>query len=144
MAVTGTGRDVPEEMRDQVEATLRRVADRLRTMSVARLRTSVTAGPDVAPGQTVADRARYTGQMLADLAAGIEQRDAPVRLPSRRVPVSADIAAGDQVEVTGQDLLSAAAELSPSTSVWVGSQRVTLHEVLVEAERVLDALRRAL
>ncbi|HSK54238.1 MAG TPA: hypothetical protein VK908_03205 [Jiangellales bacterium] len=66
------------------------------------------AAPDQV-GRSVADAARDLVQQLADLAADAEAR------PRRPVPRLGDYAVGDQVEVTGNDLvaLARAGELDP-------------------------------
>ena len=82
------------DARDRLERELRRVADRLRTLGVARLE---RAGED---GRSPAARAHETAQTLADLAAdacGRRRRALPV-LPAHAV--------ADQVTVTGTDLLA--------------------------------------
>lgn len=78
-------------------AEITRLADRLRSLSDARLRRPLPAGP------TAADAAHTLAQRLADAAARLEGR-AP-----REVPRLHDLAVGDQVAVTGQDLATAAA-----------------------------------
>jgi len=88
----------PERLAREVE----RLADRLRTLSDVRL-----ARP-LPPYATRADAARAVVQLLADHAAGLEGR------PSREVPRLTDLAVGDQVAVTGTDLVVAATESWPS------------------------------
>jgi hypothetical protein len=83
------------ELLDRVAADVRRVADRLRSLSAARL-----AAP-CPPYGSVADAGRAAAAALADAScalAGLEQRSLP-RL--------GDFAVGDQVAVTGRDLLDA-------------------------------------
>ena len=80
------------ELAQEVE----RLADRLRTLSDVRL-----AKP-LPPYASRADAARAVVQRLADAAAVLEGR------PVREVPRLPDLAVGDQVAVTGADLVVAA------------------------------------
>jgi hypothetical protein len=93
---------------------LERIVDRLHTLSEARL---ARAFP---PHPSVADAARELAQLLADTAASLEP-EPPDPAPAgqwgdlgadgvgRRVPRLPDLAVGDQVAVTGHDVLLAAA-----------------------------------
>jgi hypothetical protein len=81
-----------------------RVADRLRSMALNRLGAPV-AGPG--PAQTRA----AGGQGAGTAARGARGCDRAPRGPA--VPLLADAAAGDQVAVTGADLLAAAREAGP-------------------------------
>lgn len=83
--------------RERLQADLTRTVDRLRTLGLARLEASFEPEP------TRADAARAVAQHLADLAADLEGE------PRRTLPVLGVQAAGDQVAVTGHDLLAAAA-----------------------------------
>ena len=91
--VSGAGADRAGQtgQTEQIAADVRRVADRLRSLSEARL----VAG--------AADRSHATAQLLADAAATLEQ------VPARRLPRLGDLAAGDQLAVVGHDLLAALA-----------------------------------
>lgn len=81
-----------------------RVADRLRGLSVRRLEAPLPPHPSRAAA------ARHVAQVLADAAATIEERTSPS--PARRpVPSLSVFAAGDQVAVTGHDLVAAVREL---------------------------------
>jgi len=143
--------------RAELASTLMRVADRLRTMPLARLRATAAAVPGSAlfppagragragnVDETVADGALRAAQLMADLATGVERRDAPAPPAAPRVPRLADVALGDQVEVTGRDLLTAADDLPGSAPVWRETRRVPLSESLTAACQVLDELRRVL
>ncbi len=81
---------------ERFEADLGRTVDRLRSMGLARLAASFEPEP------TRADAGRDLAQRLADLAADL------VGEPHRALPRLGDQAVGDQVAVTGRDLLSAA------------------------------------
>lgn len=87
-----------DRLADEVE----RLADRLRALSDVRL-----ARP-LPPHPSRADAARAVAQLLADRAAQLEGRQ-PRELP--RLP---DLAVGDQVAVTGTDLVLAAAAVRGS------------------------------
>ena len=78
---------------------LARVVDLLRSMPVTKLSRPIDGGD--AP--TRADLARDVAQWLADTTARIDGR------PLRVVPNVGDPAVGDQVKVTGSDLLRAGA-----------------------------------
>ena len=115
---------------------IERVADRLRGLSEARL---AAAAP---PHASRAAAARATAQVLADAAAGLE---AGGGLPLwRELPVLVDLSAGDQVAVTGHDLLAAAGSAAPDDPVWARHGRRTAHDVLADAADDLAALRRLL
>ena len=77
---------------------VRRLADRLRGLSEARL-----DGP-LPPHASRAAAARALAQLLADAAQDLEEPGAP----RRTVPDLGVFAVGDQVAVTGADLLAAA------------------------------------
>ena len=72
-----------------------RLADRLRSLSDVRL-----ARP-LPPARSRADAAHALAQRMADHAAALEGA------PSRAVPRLHDLAVGDQVAVTGTDLVRA-------------------------------------
>jgi len=81
-------------VQEQVRTELDRVVDRLRTMPLARLDAAW------APYATRADGARALAQRLADRAADLGGS------PRRVVPDVGAAAVGDQVAVTGADLLA--------------------------------------
>jgi hypothetical protein len=122
--VLGLGRDVE------------RFADRLRGLSDARL---AAAAP---PHASRAAAARATAQVLADATAGFEAGADPPDW--RDLPELTDLSAGDQVAVTGHDLLAAARSAAPDDHVWARHGRRTAHDVLTEAADALAALRRLL
>jgi hypothetical protein len=72
-----------------------RLADRLRSLSDVRLRAALPGGG------SRADAAHGLAQQLADAAAGLDGE------PVRPVPRLDDLVVGDQVAVTGTDLLVA-------------------------------------
>jgi hypothetical protein len=116
---------VPDEgwapLADELAADVRRVADRLRTMSAARL--AGRPGPPedgMPPYRSRAQAARAAAQTMADAAAALELAAAGVTgFDGRpRLPELADFALGDQVAVTGHDLLGSLDLVSPETDVW--------------------------
>lgn len=145
----------PQDL-DEFEVFLVRVADRLRTMPQARLHASTASDspsgglPSVPPspptvhGQTVAERAHQVAQLMAELDIGVEHHDDPRPADIPPVPRLADVALGDQIEVTGRDLLRAAADLPVATPVWWRTERISLQDALVWARSALDSLRRVL
>lgn len=86
----------PADAREAVARELRRVGDRLRSMPLQRLEGDLAAA------------ARRASQRLADLSADAEGER------RRPMPVLAAHALGDQVTVTGNDLLAAADDQHPS------------------------------
>ncbi|MGH8891822.1 MAG: hypothetical protein ACRDWY_00710 [Actinomycetes bacterium] len=125
-------------LRDDLEADVRRVTDRLRSLSLARL-----AGP-VPPHASRADAARAVAQLMAEVAQGLADRHA-AREPSwRELPVLSDLAVGEQVAVTGHDLLGELATIRPTESVWSRGSRRTAREVVAAAAAALAETRRRL
>ncbi len=92
----------------------------------------------------VRDAARALAQRLAAGAQGIECRDLPRPPAWREVPRLADHAAGDQVAVTGQDLLDAIQAVDPDYEVWTPTGRRSAREVAEELLAALGELRRTL
>jgi hypothetical protein len=117
---------------------IERVSDRLRGLSEARL---AAAAP---PHGSRAAAARATAQILADAAAGLETRADQVSPTWRTLPELSDLAAGDQLAVTGHDLLTAAQPAAPDDQAWARHGRRTAHVLLAEAAAALAALRRLL
>ena len=105
---------------DELAADVRRVSDRLRTLSAARL-----AGPPAPPEDGMppyrsrAQAARGAAQAMANAAAALElAAGGSGGFQWRPLPELADFAAGDQVAVTGHDLLAALELVSPDTDVY--------------------------
>jgi hypothetical protein len=117
---------------------IERVSDRLRGLSEARL---AAAAPQHA---SRAAAARATAQTLADAAAGLEAGADPLSPTWRTLPELSDLAGGDQLAVTGHDLLAAAHQAAPDDHAWARHGRRTAHPVLSEAAAALTALRRLL
>jgi hypothetical protein len=142
---------VPDEgwapLADELAADVRRVADRLRTLSAARL-----AGPPAPPEDGMppyrsrAQAARGAAQAMADAAAALER----VAVGSggfqwRPLPELADFAAGDQVAVTGHDLLAALELVPPDTDVyWDVLEHGPARLQVEQAARLLADVRRRL
>jgi hypothetical protein len=127
-----------EETLEVLAREVRRVADRLRGLSQARLAAEVQAQ------SSLADAARATAQALADVAQGIEERrraDEPIW---RALPTLGDFAVGDQLMVTGQDLLAAAVQVGADEPVWARGSRRTSGQVLAAAAADVAELRRVL
>jgi hypothetical protein len=91
---------------DSLATQVERLSDRLRSLSDIRL-----ARP-LPPHASRADAAHALAQLLADGAASLEGG------PVRPVPRLHDLAVGDQVAVTGRDLVEAAlASAAPGADV---------------------------
>ncbi len=115
-----------------------RLAERLRSLSDTRL-----ARP-LPPHPSRADAAHALAQALAEADQGVEQRADPQPPAWRRVPRLHDFAVGDQVAVTGHDLVRAAEGLDPATPVWAPGGRRPVGELLAELESSARELRQAL
>jgi hypothetical protein len=142
---------VPKEgwapLAEELAADVRRVADRLRTLSAARL-----AGPPAPPEDGMppyrsrAQAARGVAQAMANAAAALESAAASGGSSEwRALPELADFAAGDQVAVTGHDLLAALTLVSPAEEVWFGAHdRAPARLGVEQAARLLADVRRRL
>ena len=142
---------MPEEgwapLAEGLAADVRRVSDRLRTLSAARL-----AGPPAPPEDGMppyrsrAQAARAVAQTMADAAAALECAAAGVGGFDRRpqLPELADFAVGDQVAVTGHDLLAALDLVPPDTDVYgdVLDHGPARHQVERAARLLADVRRR--
>ena len=128
----------PGAVRAEIEADVRRVAERLRTLSEAQLAAEAPPYPSRAAG------GRAVAQTLADAAQALEERDSGAEPRWRDVPALSDFAVGDQVALTGQDLLTAIGSVGPEETVWTRGTRRTAGEVVADAAAQLAALRRLL
>jgi hypothetical protein len=124
--------------RSELARDVDRVADRLRGLSQARL--AAAAPPHASRGAA----ARVTAQLLADACAGLEAGLNHVTPTWREVPELSDFAAGDQLAVTGHDLVAAAELVAPDDLAWARGGRRTAHELLAAAADALATLRRLL
>jgi hypothetical protein len=107
----------------ELAGSVRRVSDRLRSLSDVRLARPVTPTPqpvEAAQEPSRADAAHALAQLMADRAAQLEG------IPARTVPRLHDLAVGDQVAVTGGDLVSA-------VTAGTGTAAARTQEVLREA-----------
>ena len=125
-------------LRDELAADVRRVSDRLRNLSQARLHAPVP------PFASRAAASREAARVLAVAAQGIEARTDENEPSWRQPPELADFAVGDQVAVTGQDLLAALDGLDPADTVWAPAARRPARHVVAEAAATLAATRRLL
>ncbi|MDQ1617419.1 MAG: hypothetical protein QOJ60_3358 [Actinomycetota bacterium] len=122
-----------------MEADVRRVADRLRGLSQARLSAPVPGHPSrAAAGRALAAR-------LARAAQGVEACGDPAEPTWRDLPELSDFAVGDQVAVTGNDLFRSLAGLPAGTSVWAPpGRRVSVGRLLSELGDALEGVRQLL
>ena len=120
-------------LREDLAADVRRVADRLRSLSQTRL-----ARPSP-PYPTAADAGRAAASALAACGRGLETvaGGAP---PGVELPRLSDFAVGDQVAVAGHDLLAVLDAVGPDTPVDGRPARVAV----AEAARLLADVRRLL
>jgi len=128
----------PGAVRAEIEADVRRVAERLRTLSEAQLAAEAPPYPSRAAG------GRAVAQTLADAAQALEERDSGAEPRWRDVPALSDFAVGDQVALTGQDLLTALDSAGREETVWARGCRRTAGEVAADVAGHLAALRRLL
>ena len=96
------------DLRDRLAADVRRVADRLRSLSQTRL-----ARP-CPPYPSAADAGRAAAAVLASSGAALEAA-AGQPVGGHDLPRLSDFAVGDQVAVTGHDLLAALDLVGPAT-----------------------------
>jgi len=107
--------------------SVERLADRLRTLADTRLARRIGGAA------TAADRAHGLAQALADAEKGIAERAAGQPPAWRPVPRLGDLAVGDQVAVTGADLVAACEGLGPDDAVWTRAGRSAASAVLAQA-----------
>jgi len=112
------GTDPWAALRAELEADVRRVSDRLRTLSATRL-ASPPAPPEQywPPYESRAQAGRAAAAELARAAEALEAAAAGKPPDERDLPTVSDFAVGDQVAVTGHDLLAAMDLVSPDTTV---------------------------
>lgn len=142
---------MPEEgwapLAEELAADVRRVADRLGTMSAARLAGSPAPPEDgMPPYRSRAQAARGAAQAMADAAAALENAAAGGGgFQWRPLPELADFAVGDQVSVTGHDLLAALDLVAPDTDVyWDVLEHGPARHQVERAARLLADVRRRL
>ena len=125
-------------LRAELAADVRRVSDSLRSLSAARLQAPVPPFPSRAAAS------REAARVLAVAAQGIEARQGEHEPSWRQLPELADFAVGDQVAVTGQDLLAALDGVDPAEAVWAPAARRPARDVVTDAAAILAATRRLL
>jgi hypothetical protein len=128
----------PASLPERLATEITRVSERLRTLPLTRLSAPVPPYPSRAAA------AHALAQRLAVAAQGIESRATPEPPAWREVPRLADHAAGDQVAVTGRDLLDALAATGPDDDVWTPNGPRRSSEVVEELIEALATLRRTL
>jgi hypothetical protein len=136
-----------EPVRSELAADVGRVADRLRSMSRARLDGQVAPGEEHMPSWGTRARAgRGMGSRLADVAVAFEAAAEGRPYPGHRVMPELNVfAAGDQVAVGGNDLLAAMHLLDPETVVPMGQDDLLSARDRIElTARLLADLRRRL
>ena len=151
-------------LREGLAADVRRVSDRLRSMSATRLASPPGPSADPADQAVPADQGpayvsraqagRAAAAELARVATALEAQAArpgpgdpppphPRHVPD--LPVLPDLAVGDQVAVTGHDLLAALDAVPPGTPVWTSTdENPTAEQAVRQAARVLADVRRRL
>jgi hypothetical protein len=117
--------DVPDDhwapLRAELAADVRRVSERLRSLSQARLQ-----GPPAPPVHGMppyvsrSQAGRAAAQAMADAAGALEAARAGATFEWQPLPELADLAVGDQVAVTGHDLLAALELVGPEDQAWFG------------------------
>lgn len=140
--VTGQGWG---SVRADLEADVRRVADRLRNLSAARL-----AAPPVPPEgrwppyRSCAQAARAVAGELAAAALALEAEAEGLEYKGHVVlPELSDFAVADQVSVTGHDLLTAMDRVPPDALVRTDfSTQVPAAAAVAQAARLLADVRR--
>jgi hypothetical protein len=140
---------VPDEwgsVREDLAADVRRVADRLRNLSPTRL-AGAPAPPEhgMPPYRSRVQAARAAAQGMADASLALEVAAAGRPFRRRDLPELADVAVGEQVAVTGHDLLAALDLVGPDQDVWFGVyDRRPARQGVEHALRVLADVRRRL
>jgi hypothetical protein len=127
-----------DDLQRELARDVERVSDRLRGLSAARL---AAAAP---PYSSRTEAARATAQALADVAAGLEASREPVEPTWRTLPVLDDLSVGDQIAVTGHDLLAAARDAARGDVAWGRDGRCSAHDLVTDAAEALATLRRLL
>ncbi|HEX7189512.1 MAG TPA: hypothetical protein VF423_14925 [Actinomycetes bacterium] len=145
--VDDPGTDPWALVRAELEADVRRVSDRLRSLSATRL-ASPPAPPEQywPPYESRAQAGRAAAFELARAAGALEAAAAgPLGREPRELPVLSDFAVGDQVAVTGHDLLAAMGLVPPDMTVWTGAiEHGPAAQAVSDAAKVLADVRRRL
>ncbi|MFZ0322832.1 MAG: hypothetical protein WAN48_01740 [Actinomycetes bacterium] len=130
---------------EELEDSVRRLADRLRSLGAPRLarRPTSLGVDDVGPGQSTADQARELAADLAALELGVAHRDDPRPPEVPRLAVLSDFAVGDQVAVCGRQCLEALTAAPLNATVWWRGEQVAVGPVVDGLTQRLRALRLA-
>jgi hypothetical protein len=115
------------------------LVDRVRPLPQSRL----VGRPPELGGRTRAEAVHGLAQRLADVAAGIENRDAVTPAPRRTLPDLGPFLVGDQLAVTGADVLAAVLGPAPtSLSRAPGGTPCDLDGLLTQCREAVEDLRR--
>lgn len=156
----------PVEPRARLRWEIETVADRFRGLSEARLAGPIPYLPPRPEGpggaerprpappvtarrprgrpQTRAERGIELAQRLADAAAGVAGRYANRAQRAPAVPAISVFAVGEQVAVTGHDLLSELADVRDDDLVWDRDDRMHAIELVILITKELKQVRLAL
>jgi hypothetical protein len=134
-----------QPLRSELATEVDRVADRLRSMSQARLEGQVAPhGEGMPPWGSRAKAGRGIGTWMSNVATSLEAAAVGESHPGwRGMPELNVFAAGDQVAVGGHDLLAAMDLVDPDLEVWSEYPRPAMDAVAFVL-RLLDDLRRRL
>ena len=113
------------------------LAERFRTLSEAKLAGSLP------PHGSRAAAGRHLAQLLADAALGVAGRQAAGPPAWREVPELDPFAVGDQIAVTGYDLVAALAGVAEAEQVWTRQGRRPAGDVTAAALDAVKWLRQA-
>jgi hypothetical protein len=119
--------------RDELQALVGRLADRLGMMSLTRLAAAVEGY------ESRAKAAYMLAARLAEFAQGVEEAARPTPPDWRELPWVADTVVAHQLMVVGADLVAALLDASDESSVWTRTGRRTTAEAL--AATVTDVRR---
>jgi hypothetical protein len=145
----------PGEPRGQLSWEIDTVADRFRNLSQARLssdfpRPAVVGGPLTGPslgnslqGRSVSrlEMGQRLAQSLADAAAGVAARAAQRPPASRAVPAIHPFAVGEQIAVTGHELLLQLEGLPDDELVWDDDRRMSVADLVNRTISMLKEIR---
>lgn len=120
-----------------IAVDVRRISDRLRTLSQSRL---AAVAP---PFDSRAAAGRHAAQALADASQGVEEASARTEPTWRSLPELSDFAVGDMVAVTGHDLLAACAATDDQLA-WTRQGQQPRRAVIDELAGLLAGVRRVL
>jgi hypothetical protein len=126
------------ETRAALADDVRRVADRFRSLSQARLTGAVPSY------RSRAAAGRHAAQALATAGQGVEERTAGKEPAWRTLPELSEFAVGDQVAVTGRELLAALDGVAADEMVWAVGGRRPAADVVAAVAALLAEVRRLL